>query len=193
MGVEGGKDCSFDLSKIDCIWEITPNSVFKCCHRTYTEAEKIFLDFIDSELEERKHSTFHLKSIDYGDARNKFDFPIIQSNPLRANMWKEVQRLDIPDSPPAPENAHRGTFLKEARKLRKIPQVAIDSPYGLAFSATTTQEDMDNANMRKRNYVKSPKDFQEWYMAILKWTEKLQNNTKAHTKLTDGMSSTRSF
>ena len=65
MGVEGDKDCLSGLETIDWIREIAPSKVTMCRHRTYTEAERKFLDYmyIDEALEETFCSFFKLKSI----------------------------------------------------------------------------------------------------------------------------------
>ena len=46
MGVEGDKDCLSGLETIDWIREIAPSNVRMCRHRTYTEAERKFLDYV---------------------------------------------------------------------------------------------------------------------------------------------------
>ena len=75
MGPDGEKDCLSGLKNIGWIREVSPNKVFKCRHRTYTEVERGFLDYIDGELERTCFSFFKLKSIDYGDEKHKFVFP----------------------------------------------------------------------------------------------------------------------
>ena len=86
MGVNGEKDCLSGLHDIDWVREYAPSSVIKCRHRTYTEAERTFLDYIDEKLEERYISFFKLKSIDYGDQKHKLVFPIMNHDPLRVAL-----------------------------------------------------------------------------------------------------------
>ena len=62
--IEGENDCLSGLQQIDWIREYTPSNVIKCRHRTYTEAERKFLDYIDEKLEEAYFSFFKLNSID---------------------------------------------------------------------------------------------------------------------------------
>jgi len=177
------KDCLSGLHDIDWIREYAPSNVIKCCHRTYTEAERKFLDYIDEKLEERYISFFKLKSIDYGDQKHKFAFPIMNQDPMRVALWNEVQNLTVPDSPPPPEilpENHRALELQKEREYRCIPQLEFDTPFGMAYSATTTMEDLENAKTRKRNYVKSSDSFKEWYTTLIGWTEKLRKSSKAH-------------
>ena len=138
MGVNGEKDCLSGLHDIDWIREYmyAPSYVIKCRHRTYTEAERAFLDYIDEKLEECYISFFKLKSIDYGDQKHKFVFPIMNQDPLRVALWNEVQNLTVPDSPPPPEILpvnHRALELQKEREYRCIPQLEFDTPYGLKF------------------------------------------------------------
>ena len=177
------KDCLSGLQDIDWVREYAPSTVIKCCHRTYTEAERKFLDYIDEKLEERYISFFKLKSIDYGDQKHKFAFPIMNQDPMRVALWNEVQNLTVPDSPPPPETLpvnHRALELQREREYRSIPQLEFDTPYGLKFSAATTTEDLENAKNRKRNYVKSSDSFKGWYTTLIGWTEKLRKSSKAH-------------
>lgn len=183
MGREGDKDCLSGLEKIDWIREIAPSKVKTCRHRTYTEAERKFLDYIDEALEETFFSFFKLKSIDYGDEKHKFVFPIMSCDPLRVALWNEVQNLTVPDSPPPPESLpdnHRALDLQKEREYRKIPKLEYDTPYGINYSATTTTDDLELAKTRKRNYVKAPQQFQEWYAAVIEWTTKLRESSKNH-------------
>ena len=181
--IEGENDCLSGLQQIDWIREYTPSNVIKCRHRTYTETERKFLDYIDEKLEETYYSFFKLNSIDYGDQKHKFVFPIMSHDPLRVALWDEVQNLTVPDSPPPPETLpvnHRALELQKEREYRSIPQLEFDTPYGMAFSAATTRADLENAKIRKRNYVKSTVAFKEWYIALIGWTEKLRESSKAH-------------
>ena len=75
---------------------------------------------------------------------------------------------------------HRALELQKEREYRSIPQLEFDTPYGMAFSAATTRADLENAKIRKRNYVKSTVAFKEWYIALIGWTEKLRESSKAH-------------
>ena len=180
---DGENDCLTGLQRIDWIREYTPSNVIKCRHRTYTEAERKFLDYIDRKLEETYFSFFKLNSIDYGDQKHKFVFPIMSHDPLRVALWDEVQNLTVPDSPPPPEilpENHRALELQKEREYRCIPQLEFDTPYGLKYSAATTKEDLENAKTRKRNFVKSPDAFKEWYTTLIGWTEKLRESSKAH-------------
>jgi hypothetical protein len=69
-----------------------PLHMIKCRHRTYREAERKFLDYIDEALEKAIYSFFKLKSIDYGDEKHKFVFPIMMNyDPLRVALWDEVE------------------------------------------------------------------------------------------------------
>ena len=125
MGVEGDKDCLSGLETIDWIREIAPSKVKVCRHRTYTEAERKFLDYIDEALEKTFCSFFKLKSIDYGDEKYKFVFPIMSCTPLRVALWDEVENLTVPDSPPPTESLpdnHRALELQKITKRERIPQ-----------------------------------------------------------------------
>jgi len=183
MGVQGDKDCLSGLETIDWIREIAPSKVKVCRHRTYTEAERKFLDYIDAALEETFLSFFKLKSIDYGDEKHKFVFPIMSCDPLRVALWDEVENLLVPDSPPPPESLpenHRALELQKDREFRKIPQLEYDTPYGINYSETTTLDDMERGKTRKRNFVKAPQQFKEWYIAVIEWTQKLRESSKNH-------------
>ena len=183
MGVEGDKDCLSGLETIDWIRAIAPSKVTMCRHRTYTKAERKFLDYIDEALEETFCSFFKLKSIDYGDEKHKFVFDIMSCDPLRVALWDEVENLTVPDSPPPPESLpdnHRALELQKEREYRKIPQLEFDTPYGMNYSATTTMDDLERAKTRKRNFVKSPQQFKEWYTALIEWTQKLRESSKNH-------------
>ena len=160
MGPDGEKDCLSGISHIDWIREVSPNSVLKCRHRTYTEVERRFLDYIDEDFERTYFSFFKLKSIDYGDEKHKFVFPSMSYNSLRDALWDEVQNLTVPDSPPRPEitrENERAIELQKARDYRRgnIPQLDYDSPYGIKVRRNTTQADLEEAKLRRRNYVKS--------------------------------------
>ena len=183
MGPDGEKDCLSGLNHIDWIREVSPNKVIKCRHRTYTEVERRFLDYIDGELERTCFSFFKLKSIDYGDEKHKFVFPSMSCDPLRVALWDEVENLTVPDSPPPPEilpENHRALELQKEREYRKIPQLEFDTPYGIKYSETTTAHDLERAKIRKRNYVKSTDEFKGWYTTLIAWTEKLRESSKVH-------------
>jgi hypothetical protein len=83
LGLDGDNGCLSGLDSIHFIWEIAPSNVFKCRHRTYTEAVRWVVDFIDDELEQRNCLFLKLKSIVYGDKEHKFTVSIITRNPLR--------------------------------------------------------------------------------------------------------------
>ena len=124
-----------------------------------------------------------MKSIDYGDEKHKFVFDIMSCDPLRVALWDEVENLTVPDSPPPPESLpdnHRALELQKEREYRKIPQLEFDTPYGINYSATTTMDDLERAKTRKRNFVKFPQQFKEWYTALIEWTQKLRESSKNH-------------
>ena len=41
-------------------------------------------------------------------------------------------------------------------------------------------DDLERAKTRKRNFVKSPQQFKEWYTALIEWTQKLRESSKNH-------------
>ena len=145
----------------------------------------MFLDYIDEKLEETIYSFFKLNSIDYGDEKHKFVFPIMSHDPLRVALWNEVENLTVPDSPLPPESLpenhrHGALELQKEREYRKIPQLEFDTPYGIKYSATTTMDDLERGKIRKRNYVKSSEQFKEWYTALIEWTKTLRESSKNH-------------
>ena len=125
MGVDGENDCLSRLQQIDWIREYAPSYVIKCRHRTYTEAERKFLDYIDEKLEETYFSFFKLNSIDYGDQKHKFVFPIMSHGPLRVALWDEVLRGPGPYCsrfPTSTRNTSGESSGARVAKGERIPQ-----------------------------------------------------------------------
>ena len=99
---ENGPDCSSVLEKFVAVSDIAPSNVIDVRHRTYSEAEQCFLDYCDMKLkDDLKLSNFSLKSIDYGDPKQNFNFGTCYTDSVRECMWGEIDVLEV-EKPASP-------------------------------------------------------------------------------------------
>ena len=116
---ENGPDCSSVLQKFVAVSDIAPSNVLDVRHRTYSEAEQRFLDYCDMKLkDDLKLSNFSLKSIDYGDPKQNFNFGNRYTDSVRECMWGEIDVLEVenPASPRAADGVpQRGGDIKRKR------------------------------------------------------------------------------
>ena len=116
---ENGTDCCSVLQKFVAVSDIAPSNVLEVRHRTYSEAEQRFLDYCDMKLkDDLKLSNFSLKSIDYGDPKQNFNFGICHTDSVREYMWGELDGLEVenPVSPRAFDGVQqRGKDIKRKR------------------------------------------------------------------------------
>ena len=175
---ENGPDCSSVLEKFVAVSDIAPSNVIDVRHRTYSEAEQCFLDYCDKKLkDDLKLSNFSLKSIDYGDPKQNFDFGNQYQDSVRQCMWDEVDALEV--EIPVPMSELDG--LRQAGKRIKRKRGENTRPPFLGFqeleSEKLSSELVAQKAKRERNYEYAPDEFKKWYQNIISFMTFVPQNS----------------